>query len=117
MRDMIETLLNTEHITQMRQYIKVSVQEVLIGRLGVLDFTELAKKAMKKKTLSSAMVKAEGKLKKFTNLDVKQMRQLDQTGELSGAWFEASLGSQQDAYRLFEFLSTCVTFANSSLLA
>ena len=72
---------------------------------------------MKKKTLSSAMVKAEGKLKKFTNLDVKQMRQLDQTGELSGAWFEASLGSQQDAHRLFEFLSTCVTFANSSLLA
>jgi pantothenate kinase len=30
-KDLVETLLNTEH-TQMRQYIKVSVQEVLIGR-------------------------------------------------------------------------------------
>ena len=62
---------------------------------------------------SSGMVKAEGKLKNFTDIDVKQMRQLDQTGELSGAWFEASLGSQQDAHRLFEFLSTCVTFKTS----
>lgn len=69
-----------------------------------------------KKTLSSGssgMVKAEGKLEIFTEIDVKQMRQLDQTGELSGAWFEASLGSQQDAHRLFEFLSTCVTFTIS----
>jgi hypothetical protein len=31
-KDLVETLLNTDHSTQMRQYIKVSVQEVLIGR-------------------------------------------------------------------------------------
>ena len=68
MKDLLETLLNTEHSTQMRQYIKVSVQEVLIGRLGVLDFTELAKKAMKKGLTSGSagVVKAEGKLENFT---------------------------------------------------
>ena len=87
--------------------------------MGVLDFTELAKKAMKKGLTSGSagVVKAEGKLENFTEIDVKQMRQLDQTGELSGTWFEASLGSQQDAHRLFEFLSTCVTFTTSYLLA
>ena len=61
---MLETLLNTAHSTQMRQYIKVSMQEVLIGRSGVMDFTELAKKVMKKGLGkgSAGGVKAEGKL-------------------------------------------------------
>ena len=56
----------------------------------------MTKKVMKKTLASgsSGMVKAEGKHKTFTDIDVKHMRQLDQTGELSGAWFEASLGSQ-----------------------
>jgi pantothenate kinase len=67
-RDMLETLLNTAHSTQMRQYIKVSMQEVLIGRSGVMDFTELAKKVMKKGLGkgSAGGVKAEGKLENFT---------------------------------------------------
>ena len=68
MKDLLETLLNTEHSTQMRQYIKVSVQEVVIGRSGVMDFTELAKKVMKKGlgNGSAGVVKAEGKLENFT---------------------------------------------------
>jgi hypothetical protein len=37
------------------------------------------------------------------------MKQLEATGEWSGAWFEAGVGSQAETHKMMEFLATAVS--------